>query len=126
MPAFFAFFGFGHDKRKSPFTYYYFTILGILNDDHLWQLAKRITNIPELRDLGLNILKLPTYTVEAALYNEKKIQDAAFKLLQNWYDNQENKEQAYRNLYKQLVFNGQNLLAHELMEGSVTIICRNR
>ena len=47
-----------------------------LEDDHIWDLAKSITSQQQLRDLALNILKIPAKRVDSALYNEKEIQDA--------------------------------------------------
>ena len=88
--------------------------VGTLEDAHIWNLAKCITSKQQLRDLALNILKLPRYSVDASLYNEREIQDAAQKVLQTWYDNQETRQEAYRNLYIGLYSNGWRLLAGEL------------
>ena len=87
-----------------------------LEDIHIWNLAKRITNKQQLRDLALNILKIPGYSVDSALYNEREIQDAAQKVLQTWYDDQENRQEAYGNLYTGLYNNGWRFLAGELRE----------
>ena len=54
--------------------------------------------------------------MDSALYNEREIQDAAQKVLQTWYDNQESKQEAYRNLYTALYSNGWRLLAGELKQ----------
>ena len=53
----------------------------MLNDAHIWDLAKRVTNKEELRDLGLKVLKVLAYKVNSTLYNENKIQNAAYELL---------------------------------------------
>ena len=87
-----------------------------MEDTHIWNLAKSITSKQQLRDLALNILKVTGKTVDSALYNEREIQDAAQKVLQTWYDNQENRQEAYRNLYKALYSNGWKLLAGELKQ----------
>ena len=57
--------------------------------------------------------------MDSALYNEREIQDAAQKILQTWYDNQESRQEAYRELYTGLYNNGLKLLAGELKQ-SVT------
>ena len=82
-------------------------------------MAQRITDQKELLHLGLNILKVPANKVDSAFYNERYIQDAALYVLKTWYHNQESKEKAYRNLYRELVNNGRQLLANELKQ-SVT------
>ena len=53
-----------------------FSTEGSLEDAHIWQLAQRIK---ELNLLGLKTLKIPSYTVNSALYNKRDIQDAAYK-----------------------------------------------
>ena len=54
--------------------------------------------------------------MDSALYNEREIQDAAQKVLQTWYDNQQSRREAYRNLYTALCNNGWKLLAGELQQ----------
>ena len=97
------------------FTQYVF-IVGTLEDAHIWNLAKSISNKQQLRDLALNILKLPSKTVDSALYNEREIQDAAQKVLQTWYDDQENRQVAYWNLYTALYNGGWRFMAGELKQ----------
>ena len=87
-----------------------------MEDADIWNLAKSITSKQQLRDLAMNILKIPSKTVDSALYNEREIQDAAQKVLQTWYDDQENRQEAYRNLYTALYNNGWRLLAGELKQ----------
>ena len=87
-----------------------------LEDDHIWDLAKSITSKQQLRDLALNILKIPAKRVDSALYNEREIQDAALEVLKTWQQGQNNRQEAYRNLYTALYSNGWKLLAGELKQ----------
>ena len=82
-------------------------------------MAQRITDESQLRHLGLNILKLSTAKVDSALHDKKYIQDAAYKVLQTWYVDQESRQEAYRTLYIELLNNGRQLWATELKQ-SVT------
>ena len=61
-----------------------------LEDTHVWELAKRITSEKKLRDLGLNILRLPRYLIDSALNNNKTIELAAYETLETWREKQEN------------------------------------
>ena len=90
-----------------------------MEDVHLLEMAQRITDKKQLQHLGLNILKVSADKLASALYNEKDIQDAALEVLKTWYDSQESREEAYRNLYTELVNNGRQLWANELKQ-SVT------
>ena len=73
----------------------------------------------ELQHLGLNILKVQANRIDSALYNERDIQEAALDVLKTWYHSQESRQEAYRNLYTELVNNGRQLWANELKQ-SVT------
>ena len=55
---------------------------GTLQEDHIWNLAKSITSRQQLRDMALNVLKIPGYTLDSALYNEIELQDAPQEVLQ--------------------------------------------
>ena len=59
-------------------------IKDILEDDHIWEVAKRITNKTDLNDLGLKVLKLEMHTIESALTNNTEIVNAAHAILQEW------------------------------------------
>ena len=87
-----------------------------LEDGHIWNLAERITSKHDFQDLGLNILKTPGYTVDSALYDEKEIQNSAHKVLKVWYQGQNNRQEAYRNLYTALYSNGWRFLAGKLKQ----------
>ena len=90
--------------------------MGSLEDANIWNLAKVISSKQQLRDLGLNILKVPAKTIDSALHNEREIENAANKVLQTWYQNQRNRQEAYKNLYTALLNNGWKLLAGELRQ----------
>ena len=90
-----------------------------MEDVHVWELAQRITDENELRHLGLKILKVPANEIDSALTNERDIREAALVVLKTWYKNQQSKEEAYRNLYTELVNNRRQLWANELKQ-SVT------
>ena len=96
--------------------YYIFHTAGIWEDAHLFEMSLRIMDKQELQHLGLKVLKVPSHTVDSATYNEKEIQDAAHKLLKTWYQNQINREEAYKNLYTALWDNGLRLLAGDLKQ----------
>ena len=87
------------------------------------KVAQRITNKNELQNLGLKVLKIAGYNVDSALYDEKDIQSSAHKVLKTWYQDQNNRQEAYRNLYTALYNYGWRLLAGELkqsVEGTTT------
>ena len=100
-------------------NYRCFLTAGILEAAHLWEVAQRITDENELQHLGFKILKVSENKVASALYNKRNIQGAALVVLKTWYDSQESRQEAYRNLYRQLVNNGRQLWANELKQ-SVT------
>ena len=67
------------------------------------KLSKRFTNSSDLRDIALLGLKLEGYTFDATLYNnDKDIQEAAYKTLQEWAKRQKTEEKAYTKLIKAL------------------------
>ena len=90
-----------------------------MEDTHLLEIAQKITSKSELRHLGLNILKVPANKIDSALTNERDIEEAALVVLKTWYHNQESRQEAYRNLYTELVNNRRQLWANELKQ-SVT------
>ena len=53
-------------------------------------------------DLGVNVLKLPEYTINAALYDKREIQSAAHKVLRTWMKKQTDRREAYTTLHNQL------------------------
>ena len=71
-------------------------------DSAVLDLSKRITSEAELVDLGVSVLKLPEYTIDAALYDKKEIQSAAHKVLRTWMKQQTDGREAYRILYASL------------------------
>ena len=58
--------------------------LGSLEDVHILELSKRITNEPDLMELGVKILQLPDFIVKTALYNKKEIQSATHEIISDW------------------------------------------
>ena len=86
-----------------------------MEDTQLWELAERITSEQELRDLGLNVLRLPGYKVDSALYNKKDIELAAHETLKTWMKNQETPKVVYQNLHRGLSNHGRRQLANELL-----------
>ena len=78
-------------------------ISGSLLDEHILELSKRIPNGLELVDLGIKVLKLPEYVINAALYDHNNsIQEAAYQLLSMWLRGQTNRQQSYTYLYSAL------------------------
>ena len=90
--------------------------VGSLADHHVLSLAQRITNKQQLQELGLKVLKLEQHVIDAALYNEQQIQDAAHSVLKTWRDTHEHSQDAYRALYTGLAKNGWRNMANELKE----------
>ena len=70
-------------------------------------------------DLGVSVLKLPEYTIDAALYDKKEIQSAAHKLLRTWMKKQTNRQDAYTALYDGLRKSKLNQLALLLKQSVV-------
>ena len=94
-----------------------FCISGTLEDRHVWELAKKFTNVSDLRTLALTGLKLKGRTFDAKMYNnERDIWEAANKILQEWCQTQEYKHEAYEKLSKALKKCGFLLMATELKE----------
>ena len=90
-----------------------------MEDAHLLELAQKITDEKELQHLGLKILKIPANTVDSALTNKKDIRDAGLEVLKTWYVDRQSRQEAYRNLYRELVNNGRQLWANELKQSVI-------
>ena len=101
---------------NSTSTSYLILILGTLTDAHIWDLAQRITDIHQLLDLGLKILKVQGYRVDAAVNNETEIQLAALRILKIWFNAQPNRQEAYRHLLSGLRECQYNQLASNLQQ----------
>ena len=92
-----------------------FVILGVLKDKHVWEVAQKFTNVPDLRTLALTGLEIKGYTFDAKMYNnERDIWEAANKILQTWVQSQTNMEEAYMKLLTVLRKCEFNLIATEL------------
>ena len=82
----------------------------------LWNLAKEITNSSQLRTLGLK-LKLGDSKIDTALTNHRyDINDAAYDVLRNWRDSQEDATEAYKEICKALKDAKQNLLISKVLQ----------
>ena len=76
--------------------------LGSLEDVHILELSKRITNEPDLMELGVKVLELPDFIVKTALYNKREIQLATHEVISDWSKQQTNRFEAYTALKKAL------------------------
>ena len=70
-----------------------------LADSAVLDLSKRIISEAELVELGVNLLKLPEYTIQAALHDKKKIQSATYELLRTWLHAQTDRQTDRREAY---------------------------
>ena len=70
----------------------------------------------DLRTLGLKVLKLEDFTVEAAVTDNRRIQEAAFDVLNTWRRGQGTGQEAYRALRASLLEVGWKQLATELQQ----------
>ena len=75
---------------------------GSLEDVHILELSKRITNEPDLMELGVKVLQLPDFIVKTALYNKKEIQSATHEVISDWSKQQTNTFGAYTALKEAL------------------------
>ncbi len=87
---------------------------GVLNDKHIQNLARKITNKADLRELGVSVLGLEFEEVDSIYTDSKGINEAASKLLQIWRKNQTSSSQPYTLLCSNLRDNGWSQMAHEL------------
>ena len=88
--------------------------LGTLEDVHILELSKRITNEPDLMELGVKVLELPDFIVKTALYNKKEIQLATHEVVSAWTKQQTNRFEAYTALKQALEKSKFTSLAGEL------------
>ena len=62
-----------------------YLIAGILGDDHMLMLSKRIRSASELQDFGILVLGMRDYTVDSTSYDKQDaINMAALDLLKQW------------------------------------------
>ncbi len=97
--------------------------LGELTFSHLLTFAKLITSNLDLQTLGLHVLKIEHFTVDAARTDNKRIQEAAYDVLNTWRRKQSTGYEAYQTLCAGLLDLGWYHLATELqqlVEGSST------
>ena len=62
-----------------------------LQDSHILELSKRITNEEELLGIGINVLGLPDFKIKSAVYDHRKIQPASYEVLSTWAKQQVNR-----------------------------------
>ena len=109
-----------HDNFSVDQTYnqinFLENILGSLEEKHLRALAKRITSEQDILDLDLNVLQLPGYKVDSALYNKRDIELATYEAPKTWRNKQDSPKEAYENLRRDLLDHGWKQLANELRE----------
>ena len=90
-------------------------ILAELEDSHILELSKRISNKQELMNLGIKGLNLPRHTIQLAVYNNKDcIQDAAHAVLSEWALQHKTKSLAYVDIIASLQKCKMNQLASEM------------
>ena len=74
-----------------------------MEDSHILDLSKRITNEQELMELGVKALKIPDFIIKSALYNNRtSIQSASHDVLSTWRKQQSDKYTAYTTLHTAL------------------------
>ena len=93
-----------------------FRCTGCLEDSHILDLSKRITSEEELLVLGVKGLGLPDFKIKSALYDNKRIQPAAYEVLSAWRKQQESRHDGYQILISALEKVEMNQLAAELRE----------
>ena len=73
-----------------------------LNDIHIVDVGKHLTEKPQIRELGVT-LGLKAREVDGILENNKdNINEEAYKVLQKWFQGQPNRITAYVNLHRAL------------------------
>ena len=86
-----------------------------LQDEHVLDLSKRITDGNELMEFGIKVLTFKEDTIKAAMYDySDSIQAATHKLLSKWLKQQPTRQQAYINLQTGLKRAQMNQLAAQL------------
>ena len=91
-----------------------------MTDTDTVNFAHRVTNKLTLIQLGLR-LGLARHKLDAILYNNRhSIQEAAFKMILEWLNTQEDRSKAYNNLLTALKHPDVNLhhVAHDVFGGS--------
>ena len=91
-----------------------------LQDEHVLELSKKITNDDELMDFGIKVLNFPKETIKAAMFDHRdSIQAAARELLFIWLSQQPSRHEAYVNLQTGLIRTQMNHLTVKGAEGTV-------
>ena len=88
-----------------------------LEESHILELSRRITNKHELMNLGIKGLNLPRHTIQSAVYNNKDcIQDAAHAVISDWALQHKTKSLAYVDIIASLQKCKMNQLASEMRQ----------
>ncbi len=93
---------------------FYHLIKTGLSDAHILKLAGYITDLTDLRELGVSILRLGLHQVDSAHTDSKTINEAACNILQKWKRKQRSPQEAFTVLCAQLRQVGWNQIASEL------------
>ena len=80
------------------------------------KMSQMITSTQELRELGINVLKIPENIVQTAIYDHRhsSIHDASHQVLSTWQKQYQTEQEAYESLYRGLKNCQMNHLAAEL------------
>ena len=92
-----------------------FFISDSLQDEHILELSKRITNDDELTEFGIKVLMFEEDTIKATMFDHSgSIQAATHKLLSTWRKQQPSSQKAYMVLQAGLKRAKMNQLASNL------------
>ncbi len=101
----------------SPFFVVHMSLIsGGLTDAHILELSENITNLTDLRELGVRVLGLKLQQIESAHTNSKTINEAACNILQKWRRKQNSPQEALILLCAQLRQVGWNQLVRDLLD----------
>ena len=86
-----------------------------LQNEHILELSKRITDGNELTEFGIKVLMFKEDTIKAAIYDHSdSIEAATHELLSKWLKQQPSRPEAYMNLLEGLKRAQMNQLASNL------------
>ena len=89
-----------------------------LTDDDLMRLSEKVTSKMELRKLCVTGFEMDGFVVERIIRDNPEIDEAAYKLLSDWFKGQDSRKTAFKKLCAALRTANMNVLASELMKGS--------
>ncbi len=91
-----------------------FIVSGGLTDEHILELASFITDLTELRDLGVRVLGLSLRKVNAPHNDSRRVDEAACNILEEWRKKQKSSLEAFNILCEKLRQIKWNQALHEL------------